>query len=289
MAKAKKTKAAKKSVKQMPSSKKAVKKTSPAKKTAKSAAKKKPAKPIKRIIKSENKKETMAKKKSKTAATSKVSPAKVSSKKERETKSIPAASSGVPVPKVKYLVDVKPEKEKKKNKEDKEEEKPIAYEEEETWGGSTFSEMRNYEPDPVYRKPDPPQPKFQGKQDTRSRYTDKELAEFRGIINEKIAEAEHDYELLKNTLAHRDEHGTDDTSPTFKVLEDGSDAMSREEIAQLAARQDRYIQNLKNALIRIENKTYGICRVTGKLIPKERLRSVPHATLSIEAKLTQNN
>lgn len=288
MAKAKKTKAVKKPAKKMASPKKAVKKSSSAKKTAKSAAKKKPAKPIKRIIKSENKKETMAKKKSKSAAASKASSAKATSKKEKETKSTPALT-GVPTPKVKYLADVKPEKEKKKTKEDKEEEKAISYEEDETWGGSTFSEMRNYEPEPVYRKPDPPQPKFQGKQDTRSRYTDKELAEFRQIINEKIAEAEHDYELLKNTLAHRGEHGTDDTSPTFKVLEDGSDAMSREEIAQLAARQDRYIQNLKNALIRIENKTYGICRVTGKLIPKERLRSVPHATLSIEAKLTQNN
>ncbi|MBI4945294.1 MAG: TraR/DksA family transcriptional regulator [Bacteroidetes bacterium] len=149
--------------------------------------------------------------------------------------------------------------------------------------------MKNYEPLPVFRKPDPPQPKFKGKPDKRTRYSDKELSEFRGIINEKIAEAERDYELLKNTLAHRGEHGTDDTSPTFKVLEDGSDAMSREEIAQLASRQERHIQNLKNALIRIANKTYGICRVTGKLIPKERLRSVPHATLSIEAKLTQNS
>ncbi|MBI4929637.1 MAG: TraR/DksA family transcriptional regulator [Bacteroidetes bacterium] len=149
--------------------------------------------------------------------------------------------------------------------------------------------MKNYEPIPVFRKPEPPQPKFKGKKDNRTRYSDKELEEFKNIIHEKLAEAEKDYDLLKNTLAHRDEHGTDDTSPTFKVLEDGSDAMSREEIAQLAARQEKHIQNLKNALIRIENKTYGICRVTGKLIPKERLRSVPHATLSIEAKLTQHS
>ncbi|MBI3501872.1 MAG: TraR/DksA family transcriptional regulator [Bacteroidetes bacterium] len=149
--------------------------------------------------------------------------------------------------------------------------------------------MKSYEPAPVFRKPEPPQPKFKGKKDSRTRYSDKELAEFKGIIHEKITEAERDYELLKNTLAHRDEQGTDDTSPTFKVLEDGSDAMSREEIAQLASRQEKHIQNLRNALIRIENKTYGICRVTGKLIPKERLRSVPHATLSIEAKLMQNS
>jgi DnaK suppressor protein len=184
---------------------------------------------------------------------------------------------------------VKAEKEKKKTKAELADEMETLGEETYSWDSGTFSDMKNYEPTPVFRKPDPPQPKFKGKKDNRTRYSDKELEEFRSIINEKIGEAEKDYELLKNTLAHRDEHGTDDTSPTFKVLEDGSDAMSREEIAQLAARQEKHIQNLKNALIRIENKTYGICRVTGKLIPKERLRSVPHATLSIEAKLTQHS
>lgn len=125
--------------------------------------------------------------------------------------------------------------------------------------------------------------------DNRTRYSDSELKEFRELINAKLAEASRDYELLKNTLSHKDDHGTDDTSPTFKLLEDGSDVLSKEETAQLAARQEKYIQNLKNALIRIENKTYGICRITGKLIPKERLRSVPHATLSIDAKMGQHN
>lgn len=125
-------------------------------------------------------------------------------------------------------------------------------------------------------------------EDTRSRYSDAELKEFKALIHKKLEEASRDYELLKNTLSHKDDHGTDDTSPTFKLLEDGSDVLSKEETAHLAARQEKYIQNLKNALIRIENKTYGICRVTGKLIPKERLRSVPHATLSIDAKLGQN-
>ncbi|HEU4719630.1 MAG TPA: TraR/DksA C4-type zinc finger protein [Bacteroidia bacterium] len=125
--------------------------------------------------------------------------------------------------------------------------------------------------------------------DNRTRYSDKELAEFKTLIIGKLNEASRDYELLKNTLSHKDDHGTDDTSPTFKLLEDGSDVLSKEETAHLAARQEKYIQNLKNALIRIENKTYGICRVTGKLIPKERLRSVPHATLSIDAKLEQKN
>lgn len=124
-------------------------------------------------------------------------------------------------------------------------------------------------------------------EDNRSRYSDEELQEFKTLINKKLDEASRDYELLKATLSHKDDHGTDDTSPTFKLLEDGSDVLSKEETAHLAARQEKYIQNLKNALIRIQNKTYGICRVTGKLIPKERLRSVPHATLSIDAKLGQ--
>ncbi|MBK9477336.1 MAG: TraR/DksA family transcriptional regulator [Bacteroidetes bacterium] len=123
---------------------------------------------------------------------------------------------------------------------------------------------------------------------TTERYNDKELAEFKQLILNKLSQANRDFELMKDTLSHRDNNGTDDTSPTFKLLEDGSDVLSKEETAQLAARQQKYIQNLENALIRIENKTYGICRETGKLISKERLRSVPHATLSIEAKLQQN-
>ncbi|MFL5752300.1 MAG: TraR/DksA family transcriptional regulator [Bacteroidia bacterium] len=125
--------------------------------------------------------------------------------------------------------------------------------------------------------------------DNRTRYSDKELTEFRELILQKLTEAKTDYELLKQTLSHADDHGTDDTSPTFKLLEDGSDVLSKEETAQLAARQEKYIVNLQNALVRIQNKTYGICRATGKLIPKERLRSVPHATLSIDAKLNQSN
>jgi len=121
----------------------------------------------------------------------------------------------------------------------------------------------------------------------KKRFSEKELAEFRALIVEKLDQAKKDYDLLKNTLCHTDDHGTDDTSPTFKALEDGSDVLTREETAQLALRQEKFIQNLQNALVRIENKTYGICRVTGKLIPKERLMRVPHATLSIDAKLVQ--
>ena len=212
-----------------------------------------------------------------------------SNRTKKEEKNLKTIEHAKPVAPVKPIADEKPEKEKKKTKAELAEEMETIGEETYSWDSGTFSDMKNYDPTPVFRKPDPPQPKFKGKKDNRTRYSDKELGEYRKLINEKISEAERDYELLKNTLAHRDEHGTDDTSPTFKVLEDGPDAMSREEIAQLASRQERHIQNLKNALIRIENKTYGICRVTGKLIPKERLRSVPHATLSIEAKLTQHS
>jgi RNA polymerase-binding transcription factor DksA len=141
---------------------------------------------------------------------------------------------------------------------------------------------------PSIRRPQGPAPKPHINTDTRTRYNDSELKEFKELIQKKLSEAQKDYELLKSTLSHKDDHGTDDTSPTFKLLEDGSDVLSKEETAHLASRQEKFIQNLQNALIRIENKTYGICRATGKLISKERLRSVPHATLAIEAKLEQN-
>jgi DnaK suppressor protein len=120
-----------------------------------------------------------------------------------------------------------------------------------------------------------------------SRYGDSDLTEFREIINFKLGEARTDLELLKGSLSHSDDNGTDDTGAAFKMMEDGSETLSREETAQLAARQEKFIMNLENALRRIENKTYGVCRVTGKLIQKERLKLVPHATLSMEAKLRQ--
>ena len=140
----------------------------------------------------------------------------------------------------------------------------------------------------LIKKPKKEEPKpFINNKDTRTRYNDKELSEFKEIIIAKLNEAKTDYDLLKQTLTNTDNHGTDDTSPTFKLLEDGSDILSKEEVAQLASRQEKYIVSLQNALVRIQNKTYGICRVTGKLIPKERLRSVPHATLSMDAKINQ--
>ncbi|MCB9182579.1 MAG: TraR/DksA family transcriptional regulator [Flavobacteriales bacterium] len=121
------------------------------------------------------------------------------------------------------------------------------------------------------------------------RYSDDELDEFREIILKKLEEARKDFDLLKQTLANTDNNGTDDTSPSFKMIEDGSETLSREETAQLAARQEKFIKHLEDALLRIRNKTYGICRVTGRLISKERLRLVPHATLSIEAKQQMGN
>lgn len=119
------------------------------------------------------------------------------------------------------------------------------------------------------------------------RYSDKDLAEFKVIIEEKKKQAEHDLLLLRETFANDKDNGTNDTSPTFKAFEEGSDVMSKEANSQLAVRQEKFVRDLNNALIRIENKTYGLCRVTGKLISKERLKLVPHATLSIEAKNRQ--
>ena len=121
----------------------------------------------------------------------------------------------------------------------------------------------------------------------KTRYSDEELAEFKELILSRLAQARKDLELLQENVTGG-ENNTDDTAPTFKILEEGSAVLSKEENSALAVRQAKYIQNLENALIRIENKTYGICRVTGKLIPKERLRAVPHATLSVEAKMNQN-
>ena len=121
----------------------------------------------------------------------------------------------------------------------------------------------------------------------KNKYAPDELKEFQGIITEKLEKAREDLTLLVDQLSHKDDHGTEDTSPTFKLMDEGSDVLSKEEINQLAARQQKFVQSLENALIRIKNGTYGICRATGKLIPKERLRIVPHATLSIEAKNAQ--
>ena len=120
------------------------------------------------------------------------------------------------------------------------------------------------------------------------RYSDKDLGSFKKIIEEKIVKAQRDLELIRSAYMNDGNNGTEDTSPTFKAFEEGSQTMSKEANTQLPIRQEKFIRDLKNALIRIENKTYGICRITGKLISKKRLKLVPHATLSIEAKNNQS-
>ena len=121
----------------------------------------------------------------------------------------------------------------------------------------------------------------------KARYSDEELENFRKLIEDKINKAQADLELLRSAYMNDSNNGTDDTSPTFKAFEEGSETMSKEANTQLAIRQEKFIRDLKNAMIRIENKTYGVCRITGKLINKKRLILVPHATLSIEAKNMQ--
>ncbi|MBE7639369.1 MULTISPECIES: TraR/DksA family transcriptional regulator [Salegentibacter] len=123
--------------------------------------------------------------------------------------------------------------------------------------------------------------------EVKERYSDAELAEFKALIKGKITKAQEQLEIYQNAYKNDGNNGTDDTAPTFKAFEEGSETMSKEANSQLAIRQEKFIRDLKNALNRIENKTYGICRVTGKLIAKERLKLVPHATLSIEAKNMQ--
>lgn len=121
----------------------------------------------------------------------------------------------------------------------------------------------------------------------KTKYSDAELEEFRALLNEKIKKATEQLEMIQSSYKNDSDNGTDDTSPTFKAFDEGSEVMSKETSSQLAIRQEKFIRDLKNALVRIENKTYGVCRVTGKLINKERLKLVPHATLSIEAKNLQ--
>ncbi len=143
-------------------------------------------------------------------------------------------------------------------------------------------------PAPFNRRPEPSlsRPKVQ-EDSNKTRYSDVELEEFRAIIIKKLEDARKELTILQAQMTAANDHGTDDTASTFKILEDGSDSLAKEEAGQLAGRQKKFMEQLENALVRIENKTYGICRVSGKLIPKERLRAVPHTTQTIEAKLNQ--
>ncbi len=129
--------------------------------------------------------------------------------------------------------------------------------------------------------------KKQVAEEEKTRYSDAELEEFKQIILEKLDKAMKDYDQLKQSIQYLDGNDIQDTSPTFKMFEEGASNLSKEETGKLAERQEKFIKHLKEALIRIENKTYGICRETGKLIPKERLRAVPHATLSVDAKVNE--
>ena len=121
----------------------------------------------------------------------------------------------------------------------------------------------------------------------KTRYSESDLQEFKGLLLDKLRSAKEELNSLATSLSSPNANGTDDTAGTYKTLEDGSATLEKEQINQLAARQKKFIEQLEAALVRIENKTYGVCRETGKLIPKERLRAVPHTTLSMEAKLKQ--
>ncbi len=266
--------------------KKVVKKAAkPVKKAvAKKVAPKKVVKPAKKVVA----KKVVAKKIAKPVKPARPAGGKVVAKVVKPTKPVKVAKPVVKAAPAKPVVVAKPVVAKPL---------PVAKKKERSLDLDDDGKRRNYDDAPMVveyktpsiRRPMGPTPKPHVNTDTRTRYSDAELKEFKELILKKLGEAQKDYELLKSTLSHRDDHGTDDTSPTFKLLEDGSDVLSKEETAHLAARQEKFIQSLQNALIRIENKTYGICRATGKLISKERLRSVPHATLAIEAKLEQSN
>ena len=287
----KKKKAAPKKKKAAPKKKKAApKKKKVAPKKKKAAPKKKKAAPNKKKAAPKKKKVAPKKKvtpkKKEAAPKKKVTPKKKEATPKKKVEAAPKNKKAVPTP----VKKAEPKAKKGKTKKQKaEEEKAILAEERRIREKEELRQIKAALPESTIKKfAKKVEPKPYKNTDSRTRYSDKELGEFKALILKKLDEAKKDYELLKNTLSHKDDHGTDDTSPTFKLLEDGSDVLSREETAHLASRQEKFIQNLKNALIRIENKTYGVCRVTGKLISKERLRSVPHATLSIDAKLHQD-
>ena len=274
---------------------KPAKKAAPAKPTKKAVAKKPvkvASKPAAKPVAKPAAKKTAAKKPVKAAAKPVVKPAAKQPVAKPAAKPVAVktiakqpvkASPAAPKPAAKSVA--KPSSRKKELNLD-----ALDLDNQSSFDGSSKNDTPYFEaPKAFIKRPDLKDPTPFVGTDTRSRDRDAELAEFKTLLLAKLEDAQRDYELLKSTLSHKDDHGTDDTSPTFKLLEDGSDVMSKEETAVLASRQEKYIQNLQNALVRIENKSYGICRITGKLIPKERLRVVPHATTSMEGKLQQYN
>ena len=284
-------KPAKKAVAKKPVKKVVAKKAAPKKAVAKKAVKKvvakKVSKPAKKVIAKKTApkkvvKKAVAKKVVKKVVAKKVAPKKIVAKKAPAKPVVKVVVKPVAKVVVKPVVVAKPAPVVKKA--EPVSKKKRGFDSDDDYSSDEAPMIVEYKT-PSIRRPQGPAPKPHINTDTRTRYNDSELKEFKELILKKLSEAQKDFELLKSTLSHKDDHGTDDTSPTFKLLEDGSDVLSKEETAHLASRQEKFIQNLQNALIRIENKTYGICRATGKLISKERLRSVPHATLAIEAKL----
>ncbi len=240
---------AKKVVKAKPAAKKAKPVAKPAKKKTLVKAKKKPA-PAKKIVKKAEAKKAVAKK-----------PVKVVAKVPEKVKAVIPAKV--------------------------QETKPVASTPQKPAKPAKRTEITRHNM-PFHKKDQMRQIMPQTKADpNKTRYSDSELDEFRKIIVKKLADARKELTTLQAQLNASNDHGTDDTASTFKMLEDGSDSLAKEEAGQLAGRQMKFIEQLENAMIRIENKTYGVCRVTGKLIPKERLRAVPHTTQSIEAKLNQ--
>jgi RNA polymerase-binding transcription factor DksA len=241
----------------------------PAAKAAKKTTKAKPAAKVKKAAPAKVKK-AAAPKKAKPVA-KKVAPKKaVEKKKAVVAKKAPAA----PVKKVAATKPVKPATAAKPEVAPK----PLHS------AQLNFFQMPNQRP--VAHKPAKPT----STPEDKTRYSDEELKEFESLINRKLEKAKEEYRILKDTLNRNNDEGTDATSGgNTKVLEDGAETAEKENLSQLAARQQKYISNLENALIRIKNGTYGICSVTGKLIPKERLIAVPHTTQSIEAKLMQQD
>ena len=242
---------------------------------------KKPA--AKKNIKSKPKTKTVAK----PAVKSKPKPAPKAAKAKVISKVMPVAKTVLPPVKSKAPVS---KKENEKTKTTPQAAKTSEQKEEPKVNPSQ-NRLSVGRPIPVNRRPEPARAIISSKpkepESGKNRYSDNELEEFREIINSKLENARKELSLLQQQMTAANEHGTDDTASTFKILEDGSDSLAKEEAGQLASRQKKFIEQLENALVRIENKTYGICRVTGKLIPKERLRAVPHTTQSIEAKLNQ--
>ena len=250
------------------------------KKNTKKAVKKAKVKPVSKKKPAKKPVAKKAKPAKKKVVAKKPVPAKKTAKKKVVAKK-PAAKATVkeePVMSVLYAPKNNPDKPVKKTK-------PVKEEETNKLVIPTAALM------PIRRREEVAKTPMMGnvlpEQANRARYSDKELEEFRELINKKIEDAKKELNNLTQQITNANEHGTDDTAGSFKMLEDGSESLAKEEAGQLASRQKKFIEQLENALVRIENKTYGICQVTGKLIPKERLRAVPHTTKSIEAKLNQ--